>query len=171
MNFGNLMLAIDIRSLDIIGWVTLVVAALGLCLFVSDLIINIKKRRNTRLNIIGLVFISLSIVCFVLTMVFSEMETIFMFISIAFLAAYLVCDVIIAVCIGKQNKREGKPIWRKPKKQTQTPEQSNGVEGEASSDGKQSNVATEEPATDGIANAPSTEVEPAKADKSKNKKA
>lgn len=116
MNFGNLMLAIDILSLDIVGWATVVIAVLGLCLFFSDLIINIKKRRNTRLNIIGLVFISLSLVCFLMTMLFSEMELIFMFIAIAFMIGYFVCDVIVAVCIAKQNKREGKPIWRKPKK-------------------------------------------------------
>ena len=115
---GNLMLALNMPS-DIIGWVTVVIAVLGLGLFLGDLIINIKKRRNTRLNIIGLVFISLSIVCFVLTMVFTEMETVFTFIAIAFLAGYLVCDVIVAICIGKQNKREGKPIWRKPKKSKQ----------------------------------------------------
>lgn len=118
MNFGNLMLAIDIRSLDIVGWVTVAIAVLGLCLFFSDLIINIKKRRNTRLNIIGLVFISLSLVCFLLTMLFTEMEMIFMFIAIAFMIGYFVCDVIVAVCIAKQNRREGKPIWRKPKKQS-----------------------------------------------------
>lgn len=104
MNFGNLMLAFDMPT-DIIGWVTVVIAVLGLGLFLTDLIINIKKRRNTRLNIIGLVFISLSIVCFVLTMVFASMEKVFMFVSIAFLTGYLVCDVIVAICIGKQNKK------------------------------------------------------------------
>ena len=111
------MLTIDIQSLDIIGWVTLVIAVLGVGLFFGDLIINIKKHRNTLLNIIGLVFISLSLVSFVFTILFAELELVFMLIAIVFLVGYLVCDVIVAVCIGRQNKREGKPIWRRPKKQ------------------------------------------------------
>ena len=107
MRFTNLLLAIDTPT-DIVDWITVGIVALGLCLFFGDFVISIKKRRNIRLNIIGLVFITLAIVSFILTEVFTDMALIFSFVSIAFLVAYFVCNVVITVCIAKQNKREKK---------------------------------------------------------------
>lgn len=93
--------------MEVARWIALIVAVLGVCLQLSDLIINIKKRKNTRMNIIGFVFLTLSLVCFVLTQfVFKEqLPQMLTLIWIPFLAGYLVCDIIIAVCIGRQNAR------------------------------------------------------------------
>lgn len=93
--------------MDVARWIGLVVAVLGMCLLFSDLIINIKKRRNTRLNVIGFVFLTLSLVCYVLTQfVFTNLSSMMTFIWIPFLVGYLVCDVIVAICIGKENARK-----------------------------------------------------------------
>lgn len=95
--------------MDSIKWIAIVLAALAMGLFVSDLVINLRKRRNTVINIVGLVFLTFSVVCFVLTIVFGdETPQLLNYAWIAFLVGYLVCDVIMAVDIGKtnaQNKR------------------------------------------------------------------
>ncbi len=97
--------------MESIKWIVIALAALAMGLLVSDLVINLKKRRNTVINIVGLVFLTLSIVCFVLTIVFGDQSPqLLSYAWIAFLVGYLVCDVIMAVDIGKTNaqkKREG----------------------------------------------------------------
>ncbi len=118
-------------SMEVAKWVALVVAVLGLCLILSDLIINIKKRRNTRLNIIGLVFFVLSVLCFVLTQfVFADqLPSVLSLIWIVFLICYFVCDVIIAVCIGKQNKQNGVTVRKRKGKKNGADDGADGVGG------------------------------------------
>ncbi len=87
-------------------WITVVVAVLGVALLFSDLIINIKKHHNRKVNIIGLVFLSLSLACFIPTIVYGKESPVLLnFAWIGFLIGYFVCDVILAVCIGKQNAK------------------------------------------------------------------
>lgn len=87
-------------------WIVVVLAALAMGLLLADLIINIKKHHNTKVNIIGLVFLGLSICCFVPTIVFGDdAPGILNYAWIGFLACYLVCDVIMAVLIGRENAR------------------------------------------------------------------
>lgn len=101
-------------------WVTVIVAVLGLCLLFSDLIINIKKRHNTKVNIIGLVFLSLSLACFVPTIIYGdEAPSLLNFAWVGFLIGYFVCDVILAVIIGKQNAKNGTKRKRKTKAERQ----------------------------------------------------
>ncbi len=87
-------------------WIVIVFAALAMGLLLADLIINIKKRHNTRINVIGLVFLALSICCLVPTIVFGDdAPGILNYAWVGFLACYLVCDVIMAVLIGRANAR------------------------------------------------------------------
>lgn len=97
------------KSMEAAKWVALVVAALGLALLFTDLIMNIKKRQHTRLNIVALVFLSVSLICFILTQwVIKNLPPFMSLIWIAFLVGYLVCDIILAVGIGKDNRRKKK---------------------------------------------------------------
>lgn len=91
-------------------WVALAVGVVGMALFFTDLIVNIRHRNHTRLNVTGLVFLSLSFLCFVLTQfVFYEgLPPVFSYFWIFFLAAYFVCDVILAVSLARQNKQNKK---------------------------------------------------------------
>ncbi len=93
--------------MESIKWIAVVLAALAMALLLTDLIVNIKKRHNTRVNIIGLVFLSLSIACFIPVIVFGDQAPQMLNYGwIGFLVGYFVCDVILAVIIGKDNKRK-----------------------------------------------------------------
>jgi len=88
-------------------WIGLVVALLGVALLFTDLVMNIKKRNHTKMNIVAMVFLVLSLVCYILTQwVLTDLPTLFGFIWVVFLVAYFVCDVIMAVGIGRDNHRK-----------------------------------------------------------------
>ena len=92
---------------DALKWIALVVAALGVALLFYDLVVNIKKRKRTKLNIVALVFLSLSLVCYILTQwVLKNLPAVVGFVWVFFLVAYFVCDIILAVGIGRDNHRK-----------------------------------------------------------------
>lgn len=114
--------------MDVGQWITVVVAVLGVALLFSDLIINIKKHHNRKVNIIGLVFLSLSLACFIPTIVFGEESPVLLnFAWIGFLIGYFVCDVILAVCLGKSNaalKKQKKAEQQAENEDSEAPEES-----------------------------------------------
>ena len=101
------VLAFFEKSTDALKWVGLAVAVVAMAFLLTDLIINIKKRKRTRLNIVALVFLVLSLICYVLTQwVLPNLPSLFGFVWVVFLAVYLVCDIILAVGIGRDNRRK-----------------------------------------------------------------
>ena len=94
-------------GIDAAKWIGLVVAVLGVGFLLSDLIINIKKRKRTKMNIVALVFLVLSLVCYILTQwVLTDLPPLFGFVWVVFLVVYFVCDVIMAISIGRENHRK-----------------------------------------------------------------
>lgn len=92
--------------MESLKWIVVVFAALAMSLLLSDLIIGIKKRKNVKASIVGLVFLGLSIACYVPTVVFGDQSPqLLTWCWIFFLVGYFVCDVIMAVDIGKNNAR------------------------------------------------------------------
>lgn len=95
------------KGTDAAKWIGLVVAVLGVALLFYDLVMNIKKRNHTKMNIVAMVFLCLSLVCYILTQwVLTDLPPLFGFIWVVFLVAYLVCDVVMAVGIGRDNHRK-----------------------------------------------------------------
>lgn len=109
--------------MESLKWIVVVFAALAMALLLTDLIVNIKKRKNTKINIIGLVFLSLSIACFVPTIILGdEASQLLDFGWIGFLLGYFVCDVIMAVVIGKDNSRKKRDSKAQAAAENQTPQ-------------------------------------------------
>lgn len=96
------------EEISALKWVGLVVAVLGMALLFTDLVMNIKKHSHTKMNIVAMVFLCLSLVCYILTQwVFvDKLPSIVGFVWVVFLVAYFVCDVIMAVGIGRDNHRK-----------------------------------------------------------------
>ncbi|MCM1290052.1 MAG: hypothetical protein NC132_06405 [Corallococcus sp.] len=95
------------KGTDAAKWIGLVVAVLGVALLFTDLAMNIKKRNHTKMNVVALVFLSLSLVCYILTQwVIQNLPTLFGFIWVVFLVAYFVCDIVMAIGIGRDNRRK-----------------------------------------------------------------
>lgn len=95
------------EGIDAAKWIGLAVAVLGVALLFSDLVMNIKKRNHTKMNIVAMVFLCLSLVCYVVTQwVIPNLPSLFGFIWVVFLVAYFICDIIMAVGIGRDNHRK-----------------------------------------------------------------
>lgn len=134
-------------------WIGLAVAILGVALLFSDLFMNIKKRNHTKMNIVALVFLSLSLVCYVLTQwVFTSLPPMVGFIWVVFLVAYFVCDIILAVGIGRDNRRKKRGLGSSDEDESET-------EAEAKTEPESANEPTAEASeqTDGEAKPDNTE--------------
>lgn len=86
-----------------------IAAVLAIAFLFYDVIVSIVKKRNTKLSIVALVFLSAAAVLFVVAQFILKtgiIATILTILAIALLAAYLICDVIIVLGNMKRNKKE-----------------------------------------------------------------
>lgn len=98
----------------ILQWCGIVFAAVGIvCLFL-EAIGSIRKRNNTKLSILSLIFLTISLVGYIVTEVVLRSKGLPSFFSVAwvvFLWAYLICNLVSYLKINKKNralKREQK---------------------------------------------------------------
>lgn len=86
-----------------------IAAVCAIVVLYVDVILSIIKRRNIKLSILSLVFLSLATVLFVTaTFIIKDglASTVLSMLAIAFLAAYLICDIIVVVGNVKRRRAE-----------------------------------------------------------------
>ena len=95
----------------ILQWCGIVFGVVGVtCLFL-EAIGSIRKHNNTKLSILSLVFLTVSLVGYIVTELVLRskgLPSVFSFVWIIFLWAYLACNLASAVKISKRSRAEKK---------------------------------------------------------------
>lgn len=93
----------------ILEWGGIVFVVIGIvCLFV-EAIACLRRRSNTKLTIVGMVFLSVSVIGYIITEILLRDKDVPIFLTavwIGFLWAYLICNVISAIILHRK-KRKG----------------------------------------------------------------
>lgn len=95
----------------ILQWGGTAFAIVGVVLLFLEAIGSIRKRNNTKLSILGLVFLSISLVGYLLTEVILRSQglpVIFSCLWILFMWAYLICNLVSAIKLSRQAGQEKK---------------------------------------------------------------
>lgn len=86
-----------------------IVAVIGIAFLFFDAIMSIIKKRNIRLSIVALVFLSLAVILFLVGQFVLDaglVGTVITILSIVFLLAYIVCYVLIVFGNAKLRKKQ-----------------------------------------------------------------
>ena len=97
----------------ILQWCGTIFAIVGVIFLFLEAIGSIRKRSNTKLSVLGLVFLSISLVGYLITEIVLRskgLPSVFSFVWIIFLWAYLACNLASAVKISKRSRAEKKNL-------------------------------------------------------------
>lgn len=93
----------------ILKWGGIVFAVVGIiCLFL-EAFATLKRKTNPKLTIAGMIFLSISVIGYVITELIlrdKDVPIIFSIIWIAFLWLYLICNLISSVLIARKHRAE-----------------------------------------------------------------
>ncbi len=95
----------------ILQWCGTIFAIVGVIFLFLEAIGSIRKRSNTKLSVLALVFLSISLVGYLITEIVLRskgLPSVFSFVWIIFLWAYLACNLASAVKISKRSRAEKK---------------------------------------------------------------
>lgn len=93
----------------LIEWGGVIFAAVGiLCLFL-EAFATFKREKNPKLTVVGMIFLAVSVIGFVVTELIlrdKDIPMIFTILWIAFLWIYIVCNFVSAFLTSRHNKAE-----------------------------------------------------------------
>ncbi|MCM1194908.1 MAG: hypothetical protein NC332_03140 [Firmicutes bacterium] len=121
----------EVQIDTILEWCGRIFGIVGVIFLFVEAIGSLRKRSNTKLTILSLVFLSISVIGYLLTDLIlrnKNLPVIFSLLWIVFLWAYLICNLISAVSISKRTRSAKKAETEENREEVSSPSEHEQVE-------------------------------------------